>query len=121
MDIDHFKNINDNYGHLVGDKILKEFSSLIAQHLRQSDIFGRWGGEEFLIIAPHTNRQEAYVIAEKLRKIVQEHWFEEVGHLTVSFGVTECTKEHNFDTAISTADQALYRSKKEGRNRVTLL
>ena len=121
MDIDHFKDINDKYGHLTGDKVLKELTALVRQHLRESDTFGRWGGEEFMIIAPHTSAEEAYVIAEKLRKLIEEHAFENVGHLTVSFGVTECKKEHTLDTDILTSDKALYRSKEEGRNRVTLL
>ena len=121
MDIDHFKMINDKYGHLAGDSVLQELASLVKKHLRQSDTFGRWGGEEFLIIAPHTNAQEAYALAEKLRKIIESHTFSSVEHITVSFGVTECKKEHTLDADILTSDKALYRSKQEGRNRVTLL
>ncbi len=121
LDIDHFKEINDKYGHLIGDRVLQKLTSLIKKHLRESDTFGRWGGEEFMIIAPHTTAKEAYIIAEKLRKLIEEHEFEDVDHLTVSFGVTECKKEHTLDTDILTADKALYRSKEEGRNRVTLL
>lgn len=121
MDIDHFKDINDKYGHLIGDSVLKELTSLVQKHLRQSDTFGRWGGEEFMIVAPYTGEKEAYAIAEKLRKLIEEHEFKHVGHLSVSFGVTEYKKEHTLDTDILTADNALYTSKKEGRNRVTLL
>ena len=121
FDIDHFKKINDKYGHLAGDAVLKELAALVKRHLRESDIFGRWGGEEFLIVTPHTNADEAYIIAEKLRKLIEEHDFGEVGHITVSFGVTECKKEHTPDADILEADNALYRSKHEGRNRVTIL
>ena len=121
MDIDHFKEINDKYGHLVGDVVLQELSELVKKNIRESDIFGRWGGEEFMIIAPHTSAKEAYQLAEKLRKLIQAHEFKHVGHITVSFGVTECTKDHTLDTDIFISDKALYRSKKEGRNRVTLL
>ena len=121
MDIDHFKSINDKYGHLVGDSVLKELATLVKENLRESDTFGRWGGEEFMIIAPHTNASEAYTIAEKIKKLIENHIFEDVGHITVSFGITECKKDHTIDTDISIADKALYRSKNEGRNRVTLL
>ena len=121
LDIDHFKEINDKYGHLVGDKVLKELTKLIRTHLRESDVFGRWGGEEFMIIAPHTSKEEAKIMAEKLRKLIESHTFEDVGSLTVSFGVTECQKEHSLHTAIQTADKALYISKEQGRNKVTAL
>ena len=121
MDIDYFKKINDRYGHLTGDKVLKELSKLIESNLRESDTFGRWGGEEFMIITPHTSKEDARVIAEKLRKIIENHSFSDIEHVTVSFGVTECSKEHTLDTDISLADKALYLSKQNGRNRVSVI
>ncbi len=119
MDIDHFKNINDKFGHLRGDEILKELTRKISTHIRESDVFGRWGGEEFMIIAPHTSLSEAVKLAEKLRHIIEKSTFGEVGKITVSFGVAECTKEKTLDANIMEADKALYNSKAQGRNKVS--
>ncbi len=120
MDIDYFKKINDKYGHLVGDSVLQELSQLIKKNIRESDVFGRWGGEEFMIIAPHTNKEEAVILAEKLRKLIESHNFKGVEHLTVSFGVTECKANFSLDRNILNADKALYTSKGNGRNQVSI-
>jgi diguanylate cyclase (GGDEF)-like protein/PAS domain S-box-containing protein len=119
IDIDHFKKINDKYGHLVGDDVLKEIAYLIQNNIRQSDTFGRWGGEEFMIITPHTSLEEAYQLAEKIRKIVASHSFKEVGSVTISVGVSQCLKDKTLDNSITEADEALYISKRDGRNKVT--
>jgi len=120
MDIDYFKKINDKYGHIVGDKVLIEMTNVINNHLRESDVFGRWGGEEFMIIAPYTDIYEAEKIAYKIKDIIQKYNFEEVGRVTMSFGVYECKKDKTLDENITEADKALYKSKEDGRNTVTI-
>jgi diguanylate cyclase (GGDEF)-like protein/PAS domain S-box-containing protein len=121
MDIDHFKQINDRYGHLVGDEVLKNFAQLISKRLRGSDSFARIGGEEFAIILPHTERSHAAEVAEALRKDIENSMFNDVGRVTASFGVVQL--DNTFDTSstlLRKADKALYDSKSAGRNRVTV-
>jgi len=120
FDIDHFKKINDNYGHYAGDKILKEMSSLIQNNIRENDYFGRWGGEEFVIIAAEIKLESAYKLAEKLRKAVENYNFIEKANITASFGVAEIDSAENIDDLIKRADDALYRAKRNGRNRVEI-
>ena len=88
MDIDYFKEVNDKYGHLVGDKVLVEFANLLRKSVRASDIVGRWGGEEFMLILPHTNIEQAFDLAKKLHKLINEHEFSIVGKKTASFGIS---------------------------------
>jgi len=118
FDIDFFKKINDIYGHKIGDNVLKELAKLISNHLRKSDIFGRWGGEEFLIILPETPKKEAIKLAEKLRNYIQNHKFGKIDKLTCSFGVTTLKVGDTSETIISRVDQKLYKAKQNGRNRV---
>ncbi|WP_228198671.1 sensor domain-containing diguanylate cyclase [Aliarcobacter butzleri] len=118
IDIDHFKHVNDNYGHLVGDIVLSQLSKIISDNLRNSDIFGRYGGEEFLIICPKTNKDGAFILAEKLRIIVNDFTFDEVGHKTVSIGIAEFQTNDTIETLFKKADKALYEAKNSGRNRV---
>ena len=119
IDLDRFKEINDQYGHPVGDAVLTTFSKIIASLNRTSDIFSRYGGEEFLIIAHETNAGNATKHAERLRAIVEQHPFETIGQLTCSFGVTEFRKDKDtVKTLIKRADDALYKAKQNGRNRV---
>ncbi len=118
IDIDHFKHVNDNYGHLVGDMVLSQLSKIISDNLRNSDIFGRYGGEEFLIICPKTNKDGAFILAEKLRIIVNDFTFDEVGHKTVSIGIAEFQTNDTIETLFKKADEALYEAKNSGRNRV---
>ena len=117
FDIDHFKNVNDTYGHLVGDEVLKTLASIVSSSVRESDIFGRWGGEEFLIICPATEKSGAYTLAEKLREKVAAYDFPTAGIVTCSFGVAEIDIKGT-DAMIKTADDALYKAKQSGRNRV---
>ena len=118
IDIDYFKSVNDQFGHQVGDTILVEFSSLVNNNIRNTDLLGRWGGEEFLLICPKTNANNACVMAEKLRKLIENNSFEPFGSLTASFGVAEYRKENtSIKDLILQADKALYDAKKEGRNR----
>jgi diguanylate cyclase (GGDEF)-like protein/PAS domain S-box-containing protein len=118
FDIDHFKQINDNFGHYVGDRILQNFSMLIAENIRSVDKFGRWGGEEFLLLLDDTNEHEAMRIGQKLNKLVARTVFEELYCITVSIGVTEFRKDDTKEKCIERADMALYAAKNLGRNRV---
>jgi len=118
FDIDHFKNVNDTYGHDVGDYVLKEIISIVQKHIRSSDSVGRWGGEEFIIILPQTPLQEAVHIAEKLRGIIELHPFDKVGQVTCSFGVTEVQEHDEKDSLMKRVDILMYDAKESGRNRV---
>jgi len=117
VDIDYFKTINDTYGHKMGDKILCELSQLIQDRLRQSDIFGRWGGEEFLILLPSTELHDAIAMAENLRECVEGHPFSH-GSLTCSFGVAQWMRNETQGEWINRADTMLYEAKANGRNQV---
>ena len=120
MDIDFFKSVNDTYGHQVGDEVLKNVAHLSKNALRSSDILGRWGGEEFLIICPETDLDSTYILAEKLRSILESHEFVNVGNITASFGVTTATIGASGDDLIAQADDALYKAKSKGRNGVEM-
>jgi diguanylate cyclase (GGDEF)-like protein/PAS domain S-box-containing protein len=117
IDIDHFKHVNDNYGHLVGDMILSQLSKIISDNLRNSDIFGRYGGEEFLIICPKTNKDNAFILAEKLRMIVKDFEFDEIGYKTISIGISDLQKNDTMESLFKKADEALYEAKNGGRNK----
>lgn len=116
FDIDHFKKINDTYGHSLGDKVLVGFAKLLKASIREIDIVIRWGGEEFIILLPRSTRRQATVIAEKIRKKVEAVVFPEVGTVTVSAGVSSLRLGDNSNTLIERADKALYSAKNEGRN-----
>lgn len=117
LDIDHFKEVNDSYGHDVGDRVLIAISGTVSAHLRETDILGRWGGEEFLIICPHTSNDEAFRFAEKLKTEIETLAIETVGHKTCSFGVAEFDiAEEGFNEVLKRADEALYDAKSNGRN-----
>lgn len=121
FDIDHFKGINDNYGHLAGDYVLKELATLVKSRLRPDDIVGRYGGEEFCALLPETSLAGAASIAEDLRKRVQERRFVFEGEsipVTVSLGCSELGGEMDVLTLVKTADEKLYDAKRGGRNRV---
>ncbi|MCG8617218.1 MAG: diguanylate cyclase, partial [Desulfobacterales bacterium] len=119
-DIDRFKQVNDTHGHQVGDKVLTGFADLLVGTVRTVDTVGRWGGEEFLIICPETDRDGLLHLAENLRRVIAAHSFDTVGQVTASFGVTLYDGHPTVDAMISRADEALYLSKENGRNRVTL-
>ena len=125
LDLDHFKKLNDTYGHAAGDKALQRFTTLCCNALRTVDIFGRWGGEEFVTLLPETDAEGAVIIAERLRKIVSQSIFvynEQKISFTASIGVAVLGPEDFSAAAIlSRADQALYLAKNGGRNRVVAL
>ena len=125
IDIDHFKRINDTYGHQVGDFVLSEFSKIIQANIRQYDILARYGGEEFVVLLPETSAEDAQIVAEKLRSIIEQTTFQdhrEKYQITASFGQSSSIPavEDTFskDILINQADQALYEAKEKGRNRV---
>jgi len=121
MDIDHFKAVNDQFGHMVGDQVLVAFSSLIGSRIRKTDFLGRWGGEEFLIICPETDMERARLMAETIRGIVEAKPFTANVRLTASFGVASYHAGDRRDSLLSRADEALYMAKRNGRNQVALL
>ena len=120
FDIDHFKGINDRFGHASGDRVLAELSRRVRGHLRTSDGLGRWGGEEFLVLLPECSGEQASDLAEKLRQLVSATPFEEVGTVTASFGVAQRSLGETADAWFGRVDRALYRAKQRGRNRVEL-
>lgn len=118
IDIDHFKEVNDRYGHQTGDTTLQEFADIFSKNIRQTDFIGRWGGEEFLVICPHTDKEGAYQLAENLRKSVDENEFSTIGHKTASFGVAEFQEHDTLSILFNHVDNALYAAKEGGRNQV---
>lgn len=118
IDVDHFKKINDTKGHQIGDFVLVALASIVQNSLRNTDILGRWGGEEFIAILPHTNILEALVAAEGLRKKVETSIFTEAITVTISIGVGELLSSHSVHECIKQVDDALYKAKEAGRNKV---
>lgn len=125
-DLDHFKAVNDKFGHLSGDAVLKAFAQLLAGGVRSTDVAARYGGEEFALILPKTPLGSASVVAESLRKAVAEKsWIgatpkQRIGRVTASFGVAEIREDETVEALIDRADQKLYEAKRRGRNRVEL-
>jgi len=125
-DIDHFKNFNDNYGHVAGDEVLKNVAAVFKDNIRLIDIGARYGGEEFAVILPKTDINEAIIVAERIRSAVESsslRFNEEVLNVTISIGVAQFDPmiDHTKKTLVERADRALYISKEEGRNRVSFL
>jgi diguanylate cyclase (GGDEF)-like protein len=124
LDLDHFKRINDEYGHLIGDQVLQEFAKRCECSVREVDLVGRYGGEELMILLPETDRKTALQVAERLRTTIASTPIQVFGKeisVTVSIGVT--TQDENttdLETLIARADQALYIAKHKGRNRVAI-
>ncbi len=118
FDIDHFKKVNDTYGHDAGDRVLRKIAKIVKDNIRKVDALVRWGGEEFIIFLPNTDKKGAEVLAEKIRKKIENTVFDEVGKVTVSFGVAELEKSDTIDDLLKRVDEVLYRAKRLGRNRV---
>ena len=121
FDIDYFKKVNDTYGHLCGDHVLKMIANIGKDTIRQSDLIARWGGEEFIILQPDIPTDKAYILAERLRHSIESYNFEGVGKVTVSFGVTKFNENDTSESFIKRADEALYLAKENGRNRVEVI
>ena len=118
LDVDHFKSVNDTFGHIMGDIVLQKIAATIKEHVRKVDTVGRWGGEEFLVVSPETKLRGAVKLAEKLRKKIGNQSFPRVGKKTVSMGVAQLRKNEWDEDMLSRCDAALYRAKRKGRNRV---
>lgn len=121
LDIDHFKNINDKYGHCCGDFILKKISDLLRSNLRKTDTIARWGGEEFLILLPGTHSTDAYLKAKKLLRSIREKVYTYENNkisTTISFGIATYESNHSIDKIIKAADRKLYQAKNNGRNQI---
>lgn len=119
-DVDHFKQVNDRYGHSTGDAVLREFAILLQSNLRSSDFLARIGGEEFIIVLPYTGLDEGQQVVEKLRRMLSQHVFQNLERpVTASFGIAAFDPQDDVDSLLHHADLALYRSKASGRNRVT--
>jgi len=118
FDLDHFKQVNDTYGHRAGDRVLVEMTQMVAQDIRASDNLIRWGGEEFIITTPGIDLPQATRLAERLGRKVARHDFPPAGRVTISFGVAAMRREDTVDSLVKRADDALYRAKRKGRNRV---
>ncbi len=118
LDIDYFKQVNDKYGHTVGDEVLVEYTKLIGSLLREGDTFSRIGGEEFIIILPYAKIEEAQKIAEKLRVKIES--FKKVLPITMSFGVVEYIMGEDIELIFKRVDDALYKAKDSGRNIVVV-
>ncbi|MBF0551305.1 MAG: diguanylate cyclase [Deltaproteobacteria bacterium] len=118
FDLDHFKEVNDTYGHQAGDAVLQMITAIVGKNIRKVDYFGRWGGEEFMLILPETSVEKAGALAEKLRELIAGHSLDQVGRITVSFGVSQLKGGDTVGSLIKRADDALYRAKATGRNRM---
>ena len=121
IDIDHFKDVNDRHGHKVGDDVLKSFVSVVKDCLRQVDVFGRLGGEEFAVLMPETAEQGATIAAERIRKAVEKASFDLGGQsLSITASIGSITGDDPLEIALKQADEAMYRAKRDGRNRVVM-
>ena len=122
FDIDNFKNVNDFYGHSIGDEILKMVAKTLSNNVRSNDIIGRWGGEEFIGIISCDNKEILFNVAEKLRILVQKSYYKIVEsddiNVTVSIGGTMINKKDDVVSLINRADQLMYASKSKGKNQV---
>jgi diguanylate cyclase (GGDEF)-like protein len=125
LDIDHFEAIDDHYGHVVGDEILARIAALIRQNIRDTDVAGRYGGDEFLMIFPKTNLSSSWVAAERLRSAIEKTEFKDAASntftITVSQGVAAWERTDDVSSLISRAAEALGKARERGRNRVQIL
>lgn len=118
IDLDYFKRVNDTYGHLIGDKTLLTIAHVLSENIRNVDMVGRWGGEEFMIICPETTIEGGKQLAEKIKSVIEMHDFPHIHSLTCSFGISASRKGDRIENIVGRADSALYQAKEEGRNRV---
>jgi len=116
IDIDDFKNINDSFGHQVGDIVLKEFTSLVEKNIRDEDIFSRWGGEEFILLLQRTTLENAMKKVERLRQTIESYSFSNIGKMTASFGISLKGDTDDSHSLLQRADKALYKAKEKGKN-----
>lgn len=119
FDLDHFKVVNDRYGHPLGDEVLKQIGPMLADHVRETDTIGRWGGEEFLVVLPEMDVRDASRMAERLRRVIADGSFAAGVHMTASFGVAHYVKGESMASLLERVDRELYSAKDAGRNRVS--
>ncbi|MGB5919615.1 transporter substrate-binding domain-containing diguanylate cyclase [Arcobacter sp.] len=120
LDIDYFKKVNDTFGHQTGDKVLIEISNILRTHIRTTDFVGRFGGEEFVIICPESQKDGVYNLMESIRLDVQNHTFKDIGNITMSFGIALVKENDTSESLLKRADIALYEAKNSGRNKVVI-
>lgn len=120
LDVDFFKQVNDRYGHKAGDAVLAGMADLVRKNIRASDVLGRWGGEEFIVICPETDIHGAAAMAEKMRAAIEAHKFPQLPSRTASFGVAAHVPGQSVEQLMARVDRALYRAKENGRNRVEI-
>ncbi len=118
FDIDHFKRFNDTFGHLKGDEVLVAVCDIVKLNIRKTDVFARWGEEEFVILLPNTPIDKAEILAQNLRKYIENISMDEVDTITASFGISEYKPGDIEKTIFHRADEALYKAKENGRNQV---
>ncbi len=121
IDIDNFKNFNDTYGHIIGDEVLTSVAKISNQTIRKSDTFARWGGEEFALLLSNTKLENAKIVAENIRRSIENLDHRVAGKITASFGITESQKDDTIESIFKRSDEALYIAKAKGRNRVEVL
>jgi len=121
LDIDDFKKINDTHGHLKGDDVLRRVGSVILKNTRMSDFPIRMGGEEILILLPQTELNGAFAIAERIRRKVEEEFHGDVVNVTISLGVTQLNGNDTIESLLKRVDDAVYMSKKNGKNQTTII
>ncbi len=120
FDIDNFKGVNDTYGHIVGDNVLKNVTASVCSSIRDTDVFARWGGDEFVILLPNTDLQQAEGIAERIRKSLRENCLDTVRNITCSFGVAELSERDTILSLLRRADDLLLQAKTSGKDRVVI-
>lgn len=121
LDIDHFKRVNDTFGHHIGDELIKSLSKIMKQEARAQDVVCRSGGEEFIIFLANTDSTRAFDVAERIRRSIETYYFDLVGNVTISIGVSHWKGQNDsIHEAIKNADKALYKAKRNGRNRTEL-
>lgn len=118
FDVDDFKYINDVFGHLAGDQVIIEIAGIVRGVIRENDVFARWGGDEFMLLLPNTDQQQALSLTERLRTLVAEHQFGKVGNVTCSFGLASVYKDDCGERLVGRIDQLLYAAKLKGKNSV---
>jgi len=118
IDIDNFKKVNDTYGHDYGDIVLKEVAKVVQKHIRKTDTFARWGGEEFVILSPMNNLKDSFTFADKIRELIANIDFKKLDRITCSFGLTEFRQGDTEQSLMKRADELLYKAKQNGKNRV---
>ena len=116
LDIDHFKKVNDTFGHPVGDKVLTELADILKKNIRKTDFVGRYGGEEFVIICPESSKKGVYSLVESIRLAIASHSFENITSLSASFGIAILKEKDTIESLLKRADEALYEAKTQGRN-----